>query len=106
MYNNLTVLDDTIVVIALIIGHNRDIMDHLESRADGLGSVRGFTPSDDWDHIWGSTDGTLAGQTAGLDVVVEGDWLGKLDQSNVVLKGVVVPVGVGKSIKDKLIYNI
>ena len=35
---------------------------------------------------------SLGGHTAGLDVIVEGDCLGQLDQGNVVLECVMVPV--------------
>ena len=42
---------------------------------------------------------SLGWETAGLDVVIEGDGGWKLDQGNVIGEGVGVPVGVGPAVE-------
>ena len=92
-------MNNTIVVIALFVGHDRDVMDHLEGGADGLGRVRRLTPANNGNHFSGLAGVSSRWQTARLDVVIEGDGLGQLNQGNVVFKGVVIPVLMGESVE-------
>ena len=94
-----TISNNTIVVIALSIAHDRDVMDHLEGGADRVGRVRRLTPANNGNHFSDIARMSSSRQTAGLDVVIEGDGLWQLNKGNVVGKGVVIPILVSEAIE-------
>ena len=94
-----TISNNSIVVIAFFIGHDRDVMNHLQGGADAWSRVGGLAPSNNRHHFSGWAFMSLGWETAGLDVVIELNWFRQFNQSNIIGKSAVIPVFMGESIE-------
>merc|ERR1719167_248116 len=91
--------DNAVHVVAVAVGDDGQVVDHAQHRRDAAGRVGGLAPPDDGDHVAGGGGVARRRHAGRLDVVVEGDGLGQLDQGQIVGEVRVVPLGVGESVE-------
>merc|ERR1712243_539511 len=88
-------LDDSVDGVTFSVGNDGEILNHSQDGGDTSGVVGGFSPSGGSDELIGIGSISSIRETAGLDVVVEGDGRWELDQGNVVG----APLGMGPSVE-------
>merc|ERR1719384_2727982 len=92
------VTDDAVDGVTLGVGDDGPVLDHPQDGRDSTSGITGLTPASAGHGLANIGGVSSHGHTAGLDVVVELQRAGQLDQGDVVGESVVVPVGVGPAV--------